>query len=45
MKVKIPRVMCTQHSENVSLLFPESPEMAGKDEAYYAFSHLGGLLG
>ncbi len=43
--VKIPRVMSTQHPDNVVLpFFAESPDMSGDDEvqeAYYAFSHLG----
>lgn len=42
---KIPRVMSTQHPDNVSLpFFAETPDMSGEDEiqeAYYAFSHLG----
>ena len=42
---KIPRVMSTQHPDNVRLpFFAESPDMSGEDEikeAYYAFSHLG----
>ena len=41
---KIPRVMSTQHPDNVTLpFFTQRPEMAGEDEiqeAYYAFSHL-----
>ncbi|MFN4196448.1 MAG: phosphoenolpyruvate carboxylase [Caldimicrobium sp.] len=41
---KIPRVMSTQHPDNVSLpFFAETPDMSGEDEiqeAYYAFSHL-----
>ncbi len=43
--MKIPRVMSTQHPDNVLLpFFAESPDMSGDDEvkeAYYAFSHLG----
>lgn len=43
--MKIPRVMSTQHPDNVLLpFFAESQEMSGDDEiqeAYYAFSHLG----
>jgi len=43
--MKIPRVMSTQHPDNVVLpFFAETPDMAGDDEiqeAYYAFSHLG----
>lgn len=43
--MKIPRVMSTQHPDNVSLpFFAEHPDMSGEDEiqeAYYAFSHLG----
>lgn len=43
--MKIPRVMSTQHPDNVSLpFFAESQDMSGDDEiqeAYYAFSHLG----
>ncbi len=43
--MKIPRVMSTQHPDNVRLpFFAESPDMSGDDEvqeAYYAFSHLG----
>ncbi len=42
---KIPRVMSTQHPDNVSLpFFAETQDMSGDDEiqeAYYAFSHLG----
>ncbi|MEZ0344729.1 MAG: phosphoenolpyruvate carboxylase [Caldimicrobium sp.] len=42
---KIPRIMSTQHPDNVSLpFFAETPDMSGEDEiqeAYYAFSHLG----
>lgn len=42
---KIPRVMSTQHPDNVQLpFFAESQDMSGDDEiqeAYYAFSHLG----
>lgn len=42
---KIPRVMSTQHPDNVSLpFFAETSDMSGEDEiqeAYYAFSHLG----
>ncbi len=45
MKIKIPRIMSTQHPDNVSPpFFAHSPEMSGDDEiqeAYYAFSHLG----
>lgn len=43
--IKIPRVMSTQHPDNVSIpFFAEHPDMSGEDEiqeAYYAFSHLG----
>lgn len=43
--MKIPRVMSTQHPDNVLLpFFAESQDMSGGDEiqeAYYAFSHLG----
>lgn len=43
--MKIPRVMSTQHPDNVLLpFFAESQNMSGDDEiqeAYYAFSHLG----
>lgn len=43
--MKIPRVMSTQHPDNVHLpFFAESQDMSGDDEiqeAYYAFSHLG----
>ncbi len=43
--MKIPRVMSTQHPDNVSLpFFAEHADMSGEDEiqeAYYAFSHLG----
>ena len=43
--MKIPRVMSTQHPDNVSLpFFAETSDMSGEDEiqeAYYAFSHLG----
>ena len=42
---KIPRVMSTQHPDNVRFpFFAESQDMSGEDEikeAYYAFSHLG----
>lgn len=42
---KIPRVMSTQHPDNVLLpFFAETTDMSGEDEiqeAYYAFSHLG----
>ncbi len=42
--MKIPRVMSTQHPDNVLLpFFAESQDMSGDDEiqeAYYAFSHL-----
>lgn len=42
---KIPRIMSTQHPDNVSLpFFAETLDMSGEDEiqeAYYAFSHLG----
>jgi len=45
MNLKIPRVMSTQHPDNVNFpFFAHTPEMAGEDEiqeAYYAFSHLG----
>lgn len=44
MKTKIPRVMSTQHPDNVQLpFFAENQDMSGNDEiqeAYYAFSHL-----
>ncbi len=43
--MKIPRVMSTQHPDNVTLpFFAETQDMSGDDEiqeAYYAFSHLG----
>jgi phosphoenolpyruvate carboxylase len=43
--MRIPRVMSTQHPDNVHLpFFAESQDMSGDDEiqeAYYAFSHLG----
>lgn len=43
--MKIPRVMSTQHPDNVIVpFFAESQDMSGEDEiqeAYYAFSHLG----
>lgn len=43
--MRIPRVMSTQHPDNVLLpFFAESQDMSGDDEiqeAYYAFSHLG----
>ena len=43
--MKIPRIMSTQHPDNVQLpFFAESQDMSGDDEiqeAYYAFSHLG----
>lgn len=43
--MQIPRVMSTQHPDNVLLpFFAESQDMSGDDEiqeAYYAFSHLG----
>jgi len=43
--MKIPRVMSTQHPDNVHLpFFAGSPDMSGDaeiQEAYYAFSHLG----
>jgi phosphoenolpyruvate carboxylase len=43
--MKIPRVMSTQHPDNVTLpFFAENLDMSGEDEiqeAYYAFSHLG----
>ncbi|GAB5047384.1 phosphoenolpyruvate carboxylase [Thermodesulfovibrio sp. TK110] len=42
---KIPRVMSTQHPDNVNIpFFAETSDMSGEDEiqeAYYAFSHLG----
>lgn len=42
--MNIPRVMSTQHPDNVNLpFFAETPDMSGDDEvqeAYYAFSHL-----
>lgn len=44
-EVMIPRVMSTQHPDNVQLpFFAENQDMSGDDEiqeAYYAFSHLG----
>jgi phosphoenolpyruvate carboxylase len=44
-QVHIPRVMSTQHPDNVQLpFFAENQDMSGDDEiqeAYYAFSHLG----
>ncbi len=43
--IKIPKVMSTQHPDNVNIpFFAETPDMSGEDEvqeAYYAFSHLG----
>jgi len=43
--MNIPRVMSTQHPDNVTLpFFAETQDMSGDDEiqeAYYAFSHLG----
>ncbi|GAB4538823.1 MAG: phosphoenolpyruvate carboxylase [Thermodesulfovibrionia bacterium] len=43
--MNIPRVMSTQHPDNVTVpFFAETPDMLGDDEiqeAYYAFSHLG----
>lgn len=43
--LNIPRIMSTQHPDNVQLpFFAESQDMSGDDEiqeAYYAFSHLG----
>lgn len=43
--MKIPRVMSTQHPDNVQLpFFAENQDMSGDDEiqeAYYAFSHIG----
>lgn len=43
--MKIPRVMSTQHPDNIVVpFFAESQDMSGDDEiqeAYYAFSHLG----
>lgn len=43
--IKIPRVMSTQHPDNVQPpFFAENQDMSGNDEiqeAYYAFSHLG----
>ncbi|MFZ5764215.1 MAG: phosphoenolpyruvate carboxylase [Thermodesulfobacteriota bacterium] len=43
--MKIPRVMSTQHPDNVQIpFFAENQDMSGDDEiqeAYYAFSHLG----
>jgi phosphoenolpyruvate carboxylase len=42
---KIPKVMSTQHPDNVFIpFFAETSDMSGEDEiqeAYYAFSHLG----
>jgi phosphoenolpyruvate carboxylase len=44
-ETRIPRVMSTQHPDNVQLpFFAENQDMSGEDEiqeAYYAFSHLG----
>jgi len=46
--MKIPKVMSTQHPDNVLLpFFAESRDMSGDDkiqEAYYASSHLFGVL-
>lgn len=43
--MNIPRVMSTQHPDNITVpFFAETPDMSGDDEiqeAYYAFSHLG----
>ena len=43
--ITIPRVMSTQHPDNVQVpFFAERQDMSGEDEvqeAYYAFSHLG----
>ncbi len=43
--MNVPRVMSTQHPDNVTLpFFAETQDMSGDDEiqeAYYAFSHLG----
>ncbi|NPV04955.1 MAG: phosphoenolpyruvate carboxylase [Syntrophaceae bacterium] len=43
--MRIPRVMSTQHPDNVLLpFFAKTPDMSGDDEvqeAYYCFSHLG----
>ncbi|OCC15606.1 Phosphoenolpyruvate carboxylase, archaeal [Dissulfuribacter thermophilus] len=43
--MKIPRVMSTQHPDNVKLpFFAQNQDMSGNDEiheAYYAFSHIG----
>lgn len=43
--MKVPRIMSTQHPDNVLLpFFAESQDMSGDDEiqeAYYAFSHIG----
>ncbi len=43
--MNIPRVMSTQHPDNISLpFFAQKPEMGDEDElqeAYYAYSHLG----
>ncbi len=42
---KVPRIMSTQHPDNVTIpFFSESPILRGDDEvkeAYYVFSHLG----
>ena len=42
---KIPRIMSTQHPDNVQLpFFAENQDMSGEDEiqeAYYAYTHLG----
>ena len=43
--MKIPRIMSTQHPDNVQLpFFAENQDMSGDDEiqeAYYAFTHIG----
>jgi phosphoenolpyruvate carboxylase len=43
--MKIPRIMSTQHPDNVQLpFFAENQDMSGEDEiqeAYYAFTHIG----
>ncbi|MCS7279780.1 MAG: phosphoenolpyruvate carboxylase [Thermodesulfobacteriaceae bacterium] len=43
--IKVPKVMSTQHPDNVNIpFFAETSDMSGEDEvqeAYYAFSHLG----